>query len=66
MERVLSVTIRCVVCDASARAMVKGTKLCSGYFGCDKCAQKGMWIGQVTYPQVNDLQLRVIKLARTL
>jgi hypothetical protein len=44
-------TLKFCVCDAPARAMVKCVKQFSGYFGCDKCSQKGGYIGRITYPE---------------
>lgn len=62
----LKVVLRSVVCDAPAKAMVKGTKLCSGYNGCDKCTQKGTWVdGRVTYPAIQDVILRTNDTFRT-
>lgn len=43
--------LKFIVCDAPARCMVKCTKQFSGYYGCDKCCQKGIYVGRVTYPE---------------
>ena len=51
------VRLCCVVCDASAKAMVKACKLYSGYYGCDRCNQKGVWVGRGTYLDADVLQL---------
>lgn len=56
--RTLRVELRCITCDAPAKAMVKCVKLYSGYYGCDKCDQKGSWDGRMLYPEVKNLNLR--------
>jgi len=43
--------LKFIVCDASARAMVKQVKQFSDYFGCDKCSQNGEYVGRMTYPE---------------
>ncbi|VDI56277.1 Hypothetical predicted protein [Mytilus galloprovincialis] len=57
-NRTIKVNLKGIVCDAPARAFVKGTKLYCGYYGCDKCAKKGNWIGRMTYQDINNLTLR--------
>ena len=57
-NRIIRVNLGAVVCDAPAIAMVKAIKLCSGYWGCDHCEQKGKWSKKVCYTQVEHLQLR--------
>ncbi|XP_028281085.1 uncharacterized protein LOC114448365 [Parambassis ranga] len=43
-----------VVCDTPARAFIKGTKTHTGYSGCDKCIQKGLYLKhRMTFPEVN-------------
>jgi len=52
-DQQVPVQLKYVVCDAPARAMIKSTKLYSGYAGCDKCTQMGKWLGRITYPEMN-------------
>lgn len=56
--RNFQVSLKCIICDAPAKSFVKCTKLYSGYHGCDKCTQRGVYIGRMTYPLVNEIGLR--------
>jgi hypothetical protein len=57
-EQILKVRVRCIVCDSPARAMVLSVKQYSGYEGCDKCTQRGKWLGRMTYPEILNVELR--------
>jgi len=52
------VILKAIICDAPARAMVKCIKQYSGYYGCDKCKQRGEFRGRMTFPQIFPLVLR--------
>ena len=42
-----------VVCDAPARAFLKCIKGHSGYSGCDKCTQPGVYNSKMTFLEVD-------------
>ncbi|XP_041920528.1 uncharacterized protein LOC121684533 [Alosa sapidissima] len=48
-NKTIKFNILCFVCDAPAKAFVKNVKLCTGYYGCDQCVQRGEWYNKVTY-----------------
>ena len=45
--------LSCVICDTPAKAFVKCCKSHSGYFGCDKCSQHGLWREKLTFPETD-------------
>ena len=50
------VHISAVVCDAPARSFVKQTKSHTGYSGCDRCVQEGVYTQhKMTFPEVDSL-----------
>lgn len=57
-NKTINVILRCIVCDAPAKALVKSMKLYSGYYGCDKCDQRGEWHGRMTYQNIDNISLR--------
>jgi hypothetical protein len=57
-EEHFEIRVLCIICDAPAKAFVKCVKQYSGYFGCDKCEQRGRYIGRMTYPVIDNLVYR--------
>ena len=51
--RLRKISISSFVCDMPARCFVKQCKLYSGYEGCDKCTQTGVYDGRMTYPETD-------------
>lgn len=48
-----TVKIHSFVCDAPARAFMKGVKCHSGYAACEKCTEHGEYDGKVIFPTLN-------------
>ncbi|KAL2102150.1 hypothetical protein ACEWY4_001318 [Coilia grayii] len=57
-DKKVHLKLRCIICDAPAKAMLKCIKQFSGYYGCDKCTQQGSWCGRMTFQEVHNLTLR--------
>ena len=51
-NRQFRVHLHSFVCDTPARCLIKQTKLYSGYQGCDKCSQEGLYDGRMTFPEI--------------
>lgn len=47
------VVINCIVADAPARNFIKHCAAFNGYNGCDRCIQKGRWLGRVIFEKVD-------------
>jgi hypothetical protein len=47
------VRISAILADAPARSFVKQCTIFNGYFGCERCTQKGHWLKRVVYPDNN-------------
>ncbi|XP_076854932.1 uncharacterized protein LOC143509924 isoform X2 [Brachyhypopomus gauderio] len=52
--KVFFVKVSSVMCDAPARAFIKGIKSHTGYAGCDKCVQSGVYMNhRMTFPETH-------------
>ncbi|KYM95089.1 hypothetical protein ALC62_14272 [Cyphomyrmex costatus] len=52
--KLIKLELRKIICDAPATAFVLSIKSHTGYFGCNKCLQKGKYLrGKMTFPKLN-------------
>ena len=53
-QHIFKVEVDCFLCDAPARAFLKSVKGHSGYHGCERCHQKGVYMsGRLTFPDLH-------------
>ena len=57
-KKIITVSIKCFVCDAPARAFLKCVVNHTGYSSCEKCEIKGEWNGRVTFNGNSEKNLR--------
>jgi hypothetical protein len=54
--RKFTASVMCYICDAPARAFIKQIKMHTGYNACERCTEKGEYIGgRMTYPSSDAL-----------
>lgn len=52
--KLIKLELNKIICDAPATAFVLSIKSHTGYFGCNKCLQKGKYLrGKMTFPKLN-------------
>ena len=57
-NKTITVSIKCFVCDAPARAFLKCVVNHTGYSSCERCEIKGEWNGRVTFNGNSEQNLR--------
>jgi len=50
--RKIQVVVRCFICDTPMRTMLKGVAGHNGYYGCERCVQKGEWQHGMYFPSI--------------
>ena len=50
----IPVMVRCIICDAPAKALVKGTIQFNGYYGCDFCNRRGKYDGRMLFLEMGE------------
>eukprot|EP00111_Clytia_hemisphaerica_P013185 TCONS_00038712-protein len=50
----IKVTVKCIICDAPARAFLKQTINHTGYYSCERCCIKGSWDGRVVFNSIKE------------
>jgi len=48
-----TLSVRCIIADAPARSFLKQCCPYNAYFGCERCTQKGKWLGKVTFQELD-------------